>query len=153
MGNAPAATVRVNVMGCTVDASANIAYKIPMPTIAFYIIGLLISASLMMAWFLSSAPLHVFDFLRRLGWKKDNHEFWKRIPHWETTWDEWSDHININLPPFWATLLTCKYCLSFHAAFWTAVALWIFFPVSWTFIPLAALSWPILIAILINQAK
>lgn len=123
--------------------------------LALYIVGMLITASLLMAWFHSSAPIHVFYILKWMGWRSSDISFWAAIPHWETTWEEWSDHINLNLHPCLATLLTCKYCLSFHVAFWVSFILTVCFCTVdfWCMIPLCTLSWPVLSIILVNKSK
>ena len=116
-----------------------------------YILGLLAAASLIMAWFNSGLPLHVFyamEKLRVLPLEPDL--------KWEDTasWDDWADKVSVCFPGLLAELLTCKVCLSFHVSFWVGMAIAVLLPeVSWYYAFIAAFTWPILINRLVPSNK
>lgn len=123
--------------------------------LAAYIIGVLIVASLLMAWFYTSAPCHVLHLFRRLGWKKQFPEFWELLgDEWTmTTADfEWA-MAQPCVPAFISTLVQCKYCFSFHVSFWTSAVFYILSDVPLLFIPAATFSWPVLAIYLMNKVK
>ena len=114
-------------------------------TTLIYILGLLSAASLVMAWFDSGLPIHIFEFLDKIELLPAmNEDSWTEM----LSWQDWADRANINLPAFLGELLTCRVCFSFHMSFWVGVAS-LFLPGAQS-LPLlypviTALTWPILI--------
>lgn len=126
-----------------------------MTTLFFLSFGLvsLIVASLLIAWFSSTLPVHVFALLHRLGFGRSNTEAWDQFDeftmvdwmswlvwHWSATWKQ----------KFVGTLITCPICLSFHLSFWTSVGVslvlyygWISAPVVFLLIPICTFGCPI----------
>ena len=60
-----------------------------------YILGLLTAASLIMAWFNSGLPLHIFELLEKLQVLPLEPDL-----EWETTasWDDWADKVSVCFP-------------------------------------------------------
>ena len=117
----------------------------------------LTAASLVMAWTLTEFPILFFNFvLKPLGYKKGS-KFWDDIKPSITTRNEFIDAIawkSEDRPHYLlADLLSCQYCLSFHAAFWCTLLYSFLIGVS----PLVAFVGlfvePIIINILIKHAK
>lgn len=112
-----------------------------------YMLGLTATASLLMAWFMSDLPVHVFHVLRRLGWKRHRLDFWSMVPEDETTRQDFFDAVSVVLNPpipyLLVDLLTCRICLSFHIAFWMASSMYLFTDMTLAHAALSALSWPI----------
>lgn len=97
-------------------------------SILLFIIGQLIVCSLVMAWFSSHLPIHVFHMLKRLGLRKDDAALWNALPEFASTHDDWVTWMALNFPRGWwgkviAELLTCPICISFHISFWTGVGI------------------------------
>lgn len=115
-----------------------------------YIIGLLIISSLLLAWFNSDLPVHVFHFLRRLGWRNEP-GFWEAIPEFETDRQRLFDYLVIDgRLPLLVDLLSCRVCFSFHAALWVSVVMFLFTGIGCTQAIAQALSYPILANFIIN---
>lgn len=118
-------------------------------TLIPYVAGLAATASMLMAWFDSTLPLHVFHMLRRLGYRKGDKAFWNAMPEWESTWDDWAVVMAAAVNPFASELLTCPVCLSFHMSFWVSSAVWLLVPdMSAWIIPVATATWPVMANIL-----
>lgn len=126
-------------------------------TLIAYIIGMLIVASLLMAWFYTTGPIHVLFILKRLGWQKDNEQLWEILGNeWEATWDTFINALAIStdaLPDWLSALIQCKYCFSFHIAFWTSLAITVITQQHWLFVPAATFSWPVLAIIIMTHAQ
>lgn len=127
------------------------------PYILCIVASTLAAASLVMAWTLTELPVLVFNFiLKPLGYKKGS-KFWDDIKPSITTRDEFIDAISWkseDRPHYLvADLLSCQYCLSFHAAFWFTLIFSFIFSVSPITALLGALVEPIIINILIRHAK
>lgn len=125
--------------------------------ITAYIIGALITASLLIAWFYSSLPLHVLYMLKRLHLLQLQEEaLWDMCPEFVAGDINWQELLIMGLKPSWfnnmiVDLLSCKICLSFHIGFWTStvISLILFYgfiacPVVFFLIPAATFSYPIL---------
>lgn len=122
-----------------------------------FILATLTAASLVMAWTLTEFPVLFFNFvLKPLGYKK-NSKFWNDIRPDITTAEEFNNAISWkseDRPHYLlADLLTCQYCLSFHAAFWCTLGYSVLLGISPFFAVLGALIEPIIINILIKYAK
>lgn len=114
----------------------------------YYIVGMLTAASLLLAWFQSGLPYHVLGLLEKLGWNKEHPSFWHAVR------EKWDDALNVYYPNLLSELLSCPVCLSFHVSFWIGVGslfiasdLCLWYPI------VTALSWPILINILLSKVK
>lgn len=140
-------------------------------TITFIIITTLISASVLTIWFgTPSAPGLLFHFLRKIGIKKKDKEFWKypnpeieeidennRIPLYDWSEDEWQ-MFAMRLG-FLGSLLTCRYCVGAHVIFWINILAFIigliFTDISISFFPIALLATliePVIVQILVGHA-
>lgn len=126
-----------------------------------YILCLLLAtataASLVMAWTLTELPVLFFNFvLKPLGYKKGS-SLWDDIKPSITTREAFLDAISWkseDRPHYLiADLLSCQYCLSFHAAFWCTLLYSFLLGVSPFIAILGALVEPIIINILIKHAK
>ena len=126
-----------------------------------YILCLLLAtataASLVMAWTLTELPVLFFNFvLKPLGYKKGS-SLWDDIKPSITTREAFLDAISWkseDRPHYLlADLLSCQYCLSFHAAFWCTLLYSFLLGVSPFIAVLGALVEPIIINILIKHAK
>lgn len=127
------------------------------PYILCFILSTLTAASLVMAWTLTELPVLVFNFiLKPLGYKK-NSKLWDDIKPNTTTREDFIDAISWKSEgrPHYllADLLSCQYCLSFHAAFWFTLLYSFALGVSPLCAFLGALIEPIIINILIRHAK
>ena len=102
--------------------------------ITYFIFSLLIASSILYTWFNSHLPQLCCSIFYNLGFKRQHPKFWMiqedrelgiintRDPlSW--TEDDWQSFANNSLPLFFFTLLTCKYCLCYHATFWSNVLL------------------------------
>lgn len=126
-----------------------------------YILCLLLAtftaASLVMAWTLTEFPVLFFNFiLKPLGYKKGS-RLWDDIKPSTTTREDFIDAISWkseDRPHYLlADLLSCQYCLSFHAAFWTTLGYSVLLGISPFVAIVGALVEPIIINILIKHAK
>ena len=127
------------------------------PYILCFVLATLVSASVVMAWTLTEFPVLFFNFiLKPLGYKKGS-DLWKDIEPSTTTREEFMDAISWkskDRPHYLlADLLSCRYCLSFHAAFWSTLVISIILGISPLCAFLGMFVEPIIINILINHAK
>ena len=90
-----------------------------------------------------------------------NNTFIKSIAHDIVlgTRDDWDNAVFIRTigQPFYVQLLvellSCKVCLSFHLSFWISLIIVVCTPIAWPFIPVATLSWPYLVNVLLTKLK
>lgn len=127
------------------------------PYILCLLLSTLTAASLVMAWTLTEFPVLFFNFvLKPLGYKKGS-SLWDDIKPSITTREAFLDAISWkseDRPHYLlADLLSCQYCLSFHAAFWCTLLYSLLIGVSPLTAILGALVEPIIINILIKHAK
>lgn len=109
-----------------------------------YIIGLFAISSLLLAWFNTDLPVHVFHVLRRLGWR-DEPGFWDTIPEFETSRTGLFDYFAIDgRLPLLMDLLQCSVCFSFHISFIVSAVMFLFFDISMQQAVGQILSYPIL---------
>lgn len=101
-------------------------------------------AYLLTAWFATELPVHFFHLLRRLGWRSGSSGFWSDVPEEVTSRQEFFDAAIVHniLPQLLLDLLMCRICLSFHIAFWMAVAVWLAGAAPLWFAVGCALAWP-----------
>lgn len=121
------------------------------------ILATLTASSLVMAWTLTEFPVLFFNFvLKPLGYKK-NSTFWEDVKPEFTTSEEFNNAISWkseDRPHYLlADLLTCQYCLSFHAAFWCTLGYSLLLGLNPLVAFLGALIEPIIINVLIKHAK
>ena len=127
------------------------------PYILCLLLATLTAASLVMAWTLTELPVLFFNFvLKPLGYKKGS-SLWDDIKPSITTREAFLDAISWkseDRPHYLiADLLSCQYCLSFHAAFWCTLLYSFLLGISPFIAILGALVEPIIINILIKHAK
>lgn len=127
------------------------------PYILCFLAATLTAASLVMAWVLTEFPVLFFNFiLKPLGYKKGS-SFWNDIKPECTTLEDFRDAIawkSEDRPHYLiADLLSCQYCLSFHAAFWCTLTYTFVFGISPLFAFVGMFLEPIIINILIKYAK
>lgn len=130
----------------------------------FSIITLLITTSILYTWFNSSLPGLLFGILKFLGLKRKSKEFWLVNPtptgieeldyihpfHW--TQDDFDNFAFIHLGML-GKLLTCRFCLCYHACLWCNLLTYLF---CYLFISskntlLILPSFPLLLLIIIAQ--
>jgi hypothetical protein len=100
-------------------------------------------ATVMMWWFKTELPVHVFGILRTLGWRR-RPDFWPQdFPAVPITRSEWEIWINTACPTL-GELLTCPGCFSFHASYLMAVLLWGCLHPAWPMVVVGVLTWPYL---------
>lgn len=127
--------------------------------ITAYILGLLATTSLLMAWFMSGMPYHVLDLLSKVSFRADLIlRTALDLMHKDTTFDmNTAVTLAATAHPKWVNLLVelfgCRICLSFHASFWVSVVMTICGSLPWYFVPAATLSWPYLSNYLLSQLK
>lgn len=114
-----------------------------------YLVVLFGVTSLLVAWFKTELPVMVYNILKIFGYKKHCTGFWELIPPFETTLEVWQDVVSVYEKPFIASLLTCRYCLSFHLSFWVSLSVFLFcflasIPTSCIIIPVAVMTCPFL---------
>ena len=117
-------------------------------TIFLYFIGALIASSFVRAWFETNMPVHLFQFLKYVGWKKKVEGFWpdeKTLKYWDR--DGYMQWQAISLNSLLVDLLSCPICFSFHVSFWTSLLLILLFSISnpLQFIFICTFGWPTLI--------
>lgn len=103
------------------------------PMFELYIIGCLVSTTLVIAWFFTSFPLH---FTRVITLGKAAGSF--------TNWGEWLDWVRAKSDLF-AELFGCPICFGFWISLLVASIIVTVNGLTLWFIPSAALSWPTLI--------
>lgn len=119
--------------------------------IIIYIIGCLGTSSLLLAWFHSGLPLHIFDFLKYIGLLKKAKEY---PEFWENLITDWQLAITMLYPNLLSELITCPICLSFHISFWIGVVTLAFgLDLPFYYPIITAVSWPILSNLLIKLYK
>jgi len=106
--------------------------------IIFYVLGVLISSSIILIWFESTIVVHISKFLRI---SKDD----------IYTFDEWSDDILIRFP-FFGELFSCPICLSFWVCVGVAICIRFVNEFSWWFVVASVPSWPILVFLFFKTA-
>lgn len=109
--------------------------------VLIWIIGFLCSSSILMWWFRTGLPIHVFQFIKKLGYKKKDDEFWAS----DTPIDLWTRADFEEFAAFklglLGELLLCPGCLSAHISLAVgAVTAWAF--QCWWLLPVFWLSWP-----------
>ena len=113
-----------------------------------YLVGLFAATSLLLAWFHSGLPIHAIGFLRILGFRKNDTDFWTALNN------DWQMTLNVYYPNLLSELLTCPVCLSFHVSFWVGVASFLLdseLPLVYPVI--TAASWPVLANLILKQFK
>ena len=101
--------------------------------VLFYILGSLITSSIIVIWFGTTIAVHLSKFLRILD--KDSDVF---------TWEEWSDYMLVK-HPFFGELLSCPLCIGFWVGIVVATAISFINPeIGYWFIAASGLSWPII---------
>jgi len=96
--------------------------------VIYMVVGYGALRSLMVAWFYSNLPIHLFNFL----FKEDK----------LYTRDELSVAMTVKFPEWIAELLDCPTCLSFHVALWCSVLVVLLFGLPNWYVPLSVLYWP-----------
>lgn len=121
-----------------------------------YVVGVLATTSLMMAWFESGLPYHVFDLLGYVfPWFKDN--FRDTAGTVVTTRKDWDALVTASgmftspVAALFCELVSCRVCLSFHASFWVSVVMYATLDTPVLFIAAAALTWPYIINFLLTK--
>jgi len=111
-----------------------------------YIVGAFASLGLYEAWLKSRLPIHVFQLLYRLGWKRNEPDFWPdpfTVKHWLR--HEWEPWVQQRLrDPWWAPggeLLTCPYCINYHISLWCGMVLGLVTGEPWMALA-GIISWP-----------
>lgn len=121
-----------------------------------YIIGMLITTSLLMAWFESGLPYHVFDLLGVVfPWFKDNFSNTAGIVvRTRKDWDSMVTAVGEFTSPvasLLCELVSCRVCLSFHLSLWVSAIVWLLTDAPATFIVAATLTWPYLSNFLLTK--
>jgi hypothetical protein len=95
-------------------------YLLPNLLFVIGIIGFVIS--FLIVWYKTSLPCLIFHFLRWVGWKKTDSEFWN-VSNIDMAVKDWTED---DLMMFYTLrlgllghLLSCRYCLSCHVIFWS----------------------------------
>lgn len=120
-----------------------------MNEIILYSICVFTVASLKMAWFETSLPLHIYHFIHKLFKTNLGIQDWSNIPEFESTWEDWADTLSLSKYPLIAALLTCPVCLSFHLSFWSSLTIFLvslmFTPVNFVFVPVCLFTIPYIV--------
>ena len=116
-----------------------------------YLLGLFAASSLIMAWFNSGLPLHVFEILDKLQVLPiEEEDCWEEL----VSWNDWADKVSVCFPGLLSELLTCKVCLSFHVSFWIGIFLAVILQdIHWYHAFVSAFTWPVLINRLVPSSK
>jgi len=71
-------------------------------------------------WFYSRFPIHIFEYLSHLSWFDGVQ--WPLEVVLGDVWlrSDWEDWMAATLPTDLAELLSCPYCLAFHASVWAS---------------------------------
>ena len=111
--------------------------------ITLWAVGCLIVFDLLVTWFWSEFPAHVFRILWKCGWKRKELGFWPEDVESYETWtrEAWSVWINLRMPAR-GELLTCPVCLSRHLAYTVALCMLPFTGLAaWPALLTGALTW------------
>lgn len=107
----------------------------------FYFTTLFAATSLTIVIFKTSFLCEVISVLKRLGFKKNDKIYWAINPEdnyiidpslWTT--EDFQNFCNFRLGLL-GRLLTCRYCFSCHAVFWSNLVIWGIMAYIWQFIP------------------
>lgn len=91
--------------------------------LAFLCGSLILTAGLLCAWMETTLPIHVFHIISRVtGWK--NKVIDDMLPEWESDYERWLIFAITSCPAWLSTLLSCRYCLSFHIALWVSLLMY-----------------------------
>lgn len=113
-----------------------------------YAAGLFAATSLLLAWFHSGLPIHAIGFLRILGFRRNDTDFWTAL------YNDWQMTLNVYYPNLLSELLTCPVCLSFHVSFWVGVASFLLdLELTLVYPFITAVSWPVLANLILKQFK
>ena len=98
--------------------------------IVIWAVGALSVVSVLMWWFNTGLPTHLFEVLRFLGWKRKKAGFWTHTmtlvgkeraidlkDFSPRDFDEWASE---RIHPKIIELMNCPGCFSFHVSFWVA---------------------------------
>ena len=118
--------------------------------ILFQLAGILIVADLLITWFKTSLPAHLTELLWRLGWKRNEPDFWPPDIEYGLTREEWVVWVNMRFP-FIGELLTCPICLSRHLAVVTCVLMWLLLGVGWQNL-IGIFFWPAMANLILKRA-
>jgi hypothetical protein len=101
--------------------------------LVFYLLGYLVSTTLIVAWFFTSFPLHLTRLVT-----------FGQLEHSTATWGDWLTWVRSHSATA-AELLGCPICLGFWISLLVASIVARVNGLTMWFIPSAALSWPALI--------
>lgn len=120
-----------------------------------YAITTLASASLLMAWVHTELPILLFHYILRPIFQYWNPEFWNSLDPATTTREDWENKLIIEsgFPALLVDLLLCRFCLSFHAAFWISLAWCLMMGLPLFFVLVCVLTVPVTANILIKLSK
>jgi len=125
-------------------SASGITHDMPLLTlIVLWAVGCLVVFDLLVMWFWSEFPAHVFRFLWKCGWRRDQ-GFWPEDVESFELWTKevWSVWINIRMPVL-GELLTCPVCLSRHLAWITACVMILFTGIgAWPALLAGVFTWP-----------
>ena len=89
----------------------------------------LMAASWLFTWLHTRLPIHAFEILRALGWRRNQENFWtyEDWQHWtREDWEMWLNSVFALQGRVYAVIaegLSCRHCLSWHATFWMTLVI------------------------------
>lgn len=118
-----------------------------------FIIGLLSTTSLLLAWFYTSLPMHAWHVLSTLT-SPFKFKYWDKYKKQQIfTRGDWEMFLIENNSPLFADLLMCPVCLSFHVSFWKGLIIALWMGLSLEFPIAATFAYPILANLILSIYK
>lgn len=140
--------------------------------ISAYICGAFIVTSILMWWFNTNLPVHIFEIIRYIGFRKKDDDYWSIQIPLETsnftitqnlktfTFDDLITWISQKTHPKLGELASCPGCLSFHISFWSSILvscclIFLHMPISYTlfFALVSIFGWPSIGNILLKKMQ
>jgi hypothetical protein len=107
--------------------------------IFFYVLGCLIGTTVIVAWFHTTFPVHIWKTAVKVTPWLDS-----EVTEDIYTWEDWSNHMLVK-HPFFGELLSCPICLSFWVSGAVASILTLINGLDGLFILSCIFSWPVII--------
>ena len=122
--------------------------------ITTYLLGVCITSCLVVVWFQTNLPLHIWSILGLMNKVSDvkddsdcncnDNDIWGmlEIDEIPQTWEDWETLVYTQ-NKFFSELLSCPLCLGTWFAAITAIILILVNGLTWWFLPAAIFSWPL----------
>jgi hypothetical protein len=120
----------------------------------YYVLGALITSSLIVTWFNTNLPLHVWSLLGLMQDMEDDLDIagYPVDAGPPETWEDW-ETLTFTQNKFFSELLTCPLCLGTWVSTIVAISLIVINELTWWFLPATMFSWPLLAFLLYKASQ